>query len=106
MSKTIIILAISILSFSASSQVYVNGININDTDTQYCSFEGGNGKVSLDYGQHNIFLANDRLITDSSGKPLRFNSKIDVMNHLEKNGWQLLEIVSDTSRASFYFKKR
>lgn len=107
MKKIFVVLLIIMASNIMFSQVYVDGININDSGSKFCSVYASRGKVKLDYGQPDPLLSFKNYISDAMGNPIKFNSKIDVINHLEKNGWDLFQIVADTSNTKeFYFKKR
>ncbi|MBN2663768.1 MAG: hypothetical protein JXR68_08980 [Bacteroidales bacterium] len=107
MKKLFIAFLMILTSSMIFSQVYVDGININDSGSKFCSVYASRGKVKLDYGQADSFISFKNYISDAMGNPIKFNSKIDVINHLEKNGWDLFQIIADTSHTKeFYFKKR
>ena len=119
MKKFIVISLFFLFSYSVTySQVNVNGVNINELDIKYCSIVGYNtflfGKkiiVSIDYGQKYQFWKSQE-ISDSNNKPVIFNSVIDALNFMEKNGWQYINTAEYTytygnSNASqFLFKKK
>ncbi len=109
--RKVFIVSIFTVFFSVNlfSQVYVDGVNINDLDITFCTFTMASQKRAvLDYGQDIRFINRGNYITNEKGKPLKFNGKIDVTNYLVKNGWDLYQIVAgdSTYQRQFYFKKR
>ena len=78
------------------SQVYVEDVNINELDIKYCqligyrkNFLGKKIIINVDYGQEFTFLKL-QLIKDKDGNTIIFNSIIDALNFMEKNGWEYL----------------
>jgi len=47
--------------------------------------------VSLDFGQKMKFFADNRL-KDENGKPIVFNSNVDAMNYMGKQGWEFCQL--------------
>ncbi|MCB0595448.1 MAG: hypothetical protein KDD28_15255 [Phaeodactylibacter sp.] len=80
----------------AFAQVSVEGVDINALDIKYCELRGYNTstlsqKVSIviDYGQE--FKAfKPQVIRGEDGKPVVFNTMVDALNFMEKNGWEYL----------------
>jgi hypothetical protein len=78
------------------SQVYVEEVNINELDINYCELVGFNkyllGKVNItiDYGQEYKF-SKHQLIKGPSGKPVEFQSMVEALNFMDKNGWEYVD---------------
>jgi hypothetical protein len=79
-----------------TGQVFVNGVNINALDISYCElvgFDFGLMKsrlmINIDYGQSFSF-GQSMNVESKKGKLLIFNSMIDALNFMEKNGWQYI----------------
>lgn len=95
MKKLLLVFAIAFCS-KVSSQVYVEDVNINDLDIKYVQLVGYNTsmfgqkmEVMVDYGQKAKFLKADG-IKDASGNKMKFNSMIDALNFMNKNGWKFI----------------
>jgi hypothetical protein len=96
MKNILLILILSFLSVNASSQIFVGEerVDINSLDIEYCQIVGYNKSllgqkiiVTVDYGQKFKFFNRQR-IEDKDGKALVFNSMIDALNFMLKNGWE------------------
>lgn len=81
----------------ASAQVYVDGENINQKDIQYCQLFATRatlltkGYFWIDYGQPG--RSNNWRKTEIAGKdgnPVTFNSPMDALNFMVRNGWELV----------------
>lgn len=104
MKKTIFILLV--ISLSGLHDAYtqtVNGVLIKDIDVQYIQIVGTSqllsNKVSIeiDFGQLNkIFSSKDTQVKDENGKLVKFNSMIDALNFLSKNGYKFLNAYAIT----------
>lgn len=77
-----------------TGKVFVNGTNINQLDISYCEivgFDMGLVKsriiINIDYGQSFSF-GESMTVESVAGKPIFFNSMMDALNFMEKNGWQ------------------
>ncbi|MEM8899617.1 MAG: hypothetical protein AAGC85_15995 [Bacteroidota bacterium] len=88
-------LGLSLLVNSSTAQT-VNGIPLADIDTRYIElgieyFSLKNYvEVIIDYGQAVKQPRNQyRSLLDENGKPLRFNSSIDVINFMYEQGYEL-----------------
>jgi hypothetical protein len=71
--------------------------NIPNTETLYCeltsqpkAFSGGKIKVKADFGQPRNFTDRMWLLDKSTNKPKVFNSMIDALNYMSKDGWVLV----------------
>ncbi len=65
----------------------------------YCELVGSSGmfsskvKVTVDFGQETSFWKGDKdqQLVDSEGKDIKFNSMVDAMNFMGKNGWKFVQ---------------
>ena len=90
MMKKLLVGIILISAYSARSQVYVAGRNINaDTSVQYMEVQWNdypNMRIYwVDVGQKKA-----EKFTDADGKKMGFNSFVDMLTYLKRNGWVLL----------------
>lgn len=112
MKTTVLFLLIAIsITFSAKAQT-VNGTPLKDLKEEYIKwYSKGAGigslkiQVLIDFGQESRALSNrEQLLLDSTGKKMEFNSDIDVLNFLFKNGYEL--IVPFRTESSFYYMRK
>ncbi len=92
MKKTLIALAL-IVATQIKSQVFVDNVNINEVGGNYCDivgYESGLIKkkttVFVDYGQKTS-ISTIAVITGADKKTVVFNTIIDALNFMDKNGW-------------------
>jgi hypothetical protein len=85
------------LSALAFSQVYVDGIAIDTLNTPYCQLIGSNATfftrahITIDYGQRYVSTGlNRQQITGPDRQPITFNSTIDALNFMVRQGWELV----------------
>ena len=98
MKYLICVVFISLLSFSSKAQT-VNDIPIKDIDVEYIQIVGTSRMLSnkltieIDFGQENKFFSSDKdtKVKDSSGKNMIFNSMIDALNFMTKNGYEFVQ---------------
>ncbi len=60
-------------------------------------------EVNVDFGEAKGWiesLTGENPMKDSSGKIIRFNSMIDALNHMAKNGWLFVNAYSITVKDS------
>lgn len=83
-----------LLSYFSYSQVFIDGKNINDEEgVKYCELLGMSKLLSMkvtvqiDYGQPPKLFKSQQ-IKDKDGKAMTFNSMVDALNFMEKNGWE------------------
>lgn len=98
MKKSILLFGFFALALNLDAQIYVEGKSLDEVyKGKYLAIEerglfGSNlSTVIVDYGQRAIPLEWDEL-TDESGKLLRFNSIVDILNFFDENGWTYLNI--------------
>ncbi len=102
MKKTLLIL-VCLLAFSyADAQVLVNGKDISKLpEVAYIkvlmasTFKGW--QANVEYGQEESVAQSE--ICESNNKTRKFNSDMDILNFLSKNGFELFQIVIPTAQA-------
>ncbi len=95
--KLLSILALFLFSFSLQAQT-VNGIAISELDVEYVQIVGTKKPLSqkitikLDFGQKKKALSHkNQQVMDANGKKVVFNSMIDALNFMSRNGFQFVE---------------
>ena len=87
----------------------INNVPLKDIDVEYIEIVGTPTVLStkltieLDFGQENKFWGNREYdLRDADGKRIKFNSMIDALNFMGKNGYELIMpyIVPSTSSSS------
>lgn len=94
----LLILCVSLLTVTDSfSQVYVDGILIDTLNTPYCQLIGSNASlfskahITIDYGQRYISTGlNRQQVSGPNRQPIVFNSTIDALNFMVRQGWELV----------------
>jgi hypothetical protein len=94
----------------------INDIPIKEIDIEYIQIVGsGNfrvGKVGvrIDFGNENKYLSTKEIrIKDENGDLLEFNSMIDALNFLSKNGYEFIDsytIPHDYNDTCYYILKK
>lgn len=88
----LVILLMLVGMLSASAQVYVNDIDINETGVKYCEllakqkFLSSKIIVLVDYGQAPEWKSPK--IRDRDGKSYKFETVIGALNFMDANGWE------------------
>ncbi|CAN5458761.1 hypothetical protein BH09BAC4_BH09BAC4_38610 [soil metagenome] len=79
------------------AQVYVNGIAIDTVNTPFCQLTCSTAgvltkaSVVIDYGQRYVDTGlNRQKIAGADQKPITFNSPIDALNFMIRQGWELV----------------
>lgn len=103
--KRLFLITLAFCSFgltSAFSQT-VNDIPIKDIDVDYIQIVGtaklmsNKVTVEIDFGQENKYWsAKDTQVKDENGKLVNFNSMIDALNFLSKNGYEFVNAYAIT----------
>jgi len=104
------------ISSTSLAQVYVNGVAIDTVNTPFCQLICSNPTiftkaiVSIDYGQRYVDTGlNRQKIAGADQKSITFNSPIDALNFMSKQGWELVSFktTGDGATTSFiYLLKR
>ncbi|GAB4050885.1 hypothetical protein [Spirosoma litoris] len=86
------------LANTSFAQVYVDGVAIDTTNTPFCQLvctnAGGlsRARVLIDYGQHFVDNGlNRQKIAGPDKQVITFNSSIDALNFMIRNGWELVK---------------
>ena len=95
--KKIILLCLLVLTSIILNAQTVNDIPIKDIDVDYvlivgtAKFLSSKILVEIDFGQKTVFFSNkETIIKDEQGKALEFNSMIDALNFMSKNGFEFV----------------
>lgn len=79
------------------AQVYVNGVAIDTVNTTFCQLTCSTAgvltkaNVVIDYGQRYVDTGlNRQKIAGADQKPIAFNSPIDALNFMVRQGWELV----------------
>lgn len=93
----LVLLACLLISFATQAQVYVDGEAIDTVRSPFCQLVCQNAtilsrtKVIIDYGQRFVDSGlNRQKIAGPDQKPVAFNSNIDALNFMIRNGWELV----------------
>lgn len=96
MKNALLIASLWLSTTLAMAQVYVDGENINEKDIQYCMLYARNptqiskADVWIDHGQRFVRSEWRRMqILGPDRKPITFNSVMDALNFMVRNGWEL-----------------
>ena len=94
MKKTLSLIALCFAINAVHAQLFINGMNLN-ADSTIIYFEINYDPSStfyftpeVDYGKGE---GRRKFITDSTGKKLRFNSGVELLNFISKSGWKLAD---------------
>jgi hypothetical protein len=108
MKKLIFITAFFALSFSLFSQITIDSISSKAT---YCEIVGTQGFLSskltimIDYDQKSsVWKPQNNLLKSEDGKPIKFNSMIDVLNLMHSEGWDFVNAytIGDAQKGYVY----
>lgn len=95
MKKIFFLLAFAFVGSQTYSQS-VNGTPIKDIDVEYVQIVGYSKLLSnkvtimIDFGQSTKFFnsGKEKVVKDKNGNILKFNSMIDALNFMSKNGYE------------------
>jgi len=92
-----------LLGLSAAFAQTVNDIPLKEVDVEYIQIVGTSKLLSnkvtieIDFGQENKFWsAKDTQVKDENGKLVVFNSMIDALNFMGKNGYEFVDAYTIT----------
>jgi len=98
MKKLILVTCLTVFGLSNVFSQTVNDIPIKDIDVDYIQIVGTSKLMSnkvtieIDFGQENkVWSAKDTQVKDENGKLVVFNSMIDALNFLGKNGYEFVD---------------
>ena len=108
------IAAVTIFQLPSFSQ-NINDVPLKDVDVEYIEIVGTSKLLStklnirLDFGQENKFWSDKEYqLKDADGKKISFNSMIDALNFMSKNGYELIMpyVVTDNSQSVYHYLLR
>jgi hypothetical protein len=91
--KTLLPLALIIIGFGAFAQTSTSP----DAQYVYCEVLGTEKLLStkvnivVDFGDRLKWFADNRMKDEKTGKPIVFNSMVDALNYMGKQGWVLAQ---------------
>ena len=109
MKRLLYFIAIVLIQFKGSAQT-INDIPLKTIDVEYVEIVGETKAFSskltiqLDFGQKNKLWGNKEYdLKGEDGKKLEFNSMIDALNFMTKNGFEFVQAYAITiSTQNFY----
>ena len=112
----LIILFIALIGIETGFSQTVNGKRISTIDVEYVEIVGRvkifsqKLNIQIDFGQENRgFNSKDTEIRDRDGKAVPFNSMIDALNFMSKNGYDFVDsysIVNSNDSTIYYLLKK
>ena len=97
MKKLFLIAAITFIGLQESYSQTINDIPFSKIDVEYVQIMGVNKfmssklSITLDFGQHTkLFGINDVWVKDENGDKIEFNSMVDALNFMGKNGYDFV----------------
>ena len=97
---------------SAFSQT-VNDIPLKNIEAEYVEIVGeyfhrNKMSIELDFGQEmKLSSTKDTRLKDENGKSLNFNSMIDALNFMSKNGYDFVQAyAADSTRVQHYLLRK
>lgn len=114
--KNFIFLAFfTICSFNLKAQT-VNDLPIKDIDVEYVQIVGTSRlfstklTIQIDFGQRTKFFSSGKetILKDEDGKALDFNSMIDALNFMSKNGFEFVNayVITVSSQNVYHYLLR
>ncbi len=99
MKKLSYVAIIGLLAFHNANSQTVNDVPIKDIDVDYVQIVGTSRLLSnkvtieIDFGQENKLFSSDKdtRIRDVNGKNMVFNSMVDALNFMTKNGFEFVQ---------------
>lgn len=103
MKKILLAATFLILALTSKAQT-VNDIPFSEIDVDYVSIIGTTKLLStkltiqIDFGQRTKFFSSGKetVVKDENGKKLEFNSMIDALNFMSKNGYEFVNAYAIT----------
>jgi len=112
MKKSILTVAMVIAGLVAQAQVVVDGVDITTTDVQYLQLVGttkllnpNEVTINVDYGQDLKWNSPRQVIKGPDGKNMSFESMVDALNFMYKNGFEFIsrEVVTMGQQNVYHF---
>ena len=103
MKKTLLLITLFSCVISLKAQT-VNDIQIKDIDVEYVQIVGTSRlfstklTIQIDFGQRTKFFSSGKetIVKDEEGKSLDFNSMMDALNFMSKNGFEFVNAYAIT----------
>lgn len=103
MKKILLSVLILISGLTLKGQT-VNDIPLSELDVEYVQIVGTSKLLStkltieIDFGQRTKFFSTGKetIVKDDNGKPVDFNSMIDALNFMSKNGYEFVNAYAIT----------
>ncbi|KFC19940.1 hypothetical protein [Chryseobacterium sp. FH1] len=97
MKKTLFSFCLLLGGYLVNAQT-VNDIPLKDIDVEYVRIVGTSKllttklTIEIDFGQRTKFFSTGKetIVKDADGKPIDFNSMIDALNFMSKNGFEFI----------------
>ncbi|MEL6863069.1 MAG: hypothetical protein AAFP19_01565 [Bacteroidota bacterium] len=112
----IILLMLILGAQTLSAQVFVNKVNINERNLEYLEVWEKRNKDKntyvgmIDYGQMDDRVEDkaglNLIVTNNEGAALEFNSMIHILNHLYRNGWEVMHVKAVDGYESFIMRRK
>jgi len=106
MKKLLLTFCFSALMLGSAYSQTVNDVPIRDIDVDYVQIIGTDRFLSnkvtvrLDFGQLNRLWVRDTVIRDENGNLVVFNSMIDALNFMSKQGYDFVQAVINNRESS------
>ena len=104
--------AMVIAAMGVKAQVMVNGVDITTADIQYIQLVGttkllnlNEVTINVDYGQDLKWNSPRQAIKGSDGKNMSFESMVDALNFMYKNGFEFVsrEVITVGQQNVYHF---
>ncbi|MFD2784632.1 hypothetical protein [Hymenobacter rubripertinctus] len=103
MKKPLLSITALLYAFALKAQT-VNDVPLKDIDVEYVQIVGTSKLLStkltieIDFGQKTKFFSSGKetIVKDADGKPVDFNSMIDALNFMSKNGYNFVNAYTIT----------
>lgn len=99
MKKNLLFLFVCVFISLLTRAQTVNDIPVKDIDVDYVQIVGTSKlfsnklTIEIDFGQENKFFSSDKdtRVKDEKGKNMIFNSMVDALNFMTKNGYEFVQ---------------
>jgi hypothetical protein len=107
--KRILLLTLAAISVFIFVSINVQAQSVVKKIEQYCQLTANTTlskkiTMSVDFGNTTIGTFTDARIKNDSGKVVKFNTIIDALNYMGKNGWKLVFVYpTDKNNNTIYY---
>ena len=102
-----------LLTLTCFGQVIIDGVTLDTLTTPYCQLSCdnpnsfGRARIRIDYGQRFVDTGfNRQKIGDARNADIRFNSGIDALNFMARNGWELVKFTTQKETFIYLLRRR